>query len=289
MKLYIATFALLAFSAVVTPRSVPVSSASDESLGDDIKNFFDTHITFNFVEALTPVISKQVHETFQRTTRETIGGSFEQVMDQQWSALVSSKWPGEGWPFVDEHVIKPLKSKALEFRSRWQDDALKMYDDIAKIGEDLATKGIKKGVDDYFAVGDAHKSFPSAINVTHTGVEGWVQGKLESLHATIMYESKPLLKNYDLKSIVLNFAEVTVQKLVKEIVGDDIDATALGHKAVLWVASTFKAMCALVADRALEKATKDGLVIYNRSMRQELYRPFGFLSEDVAKINANVN
>jgi hypothetical protein len=285
--LYIATLTLLVLTAV-NARSVPVD---DESLGDDIKNYFDQHITFKFVDALTPVISRQVHDTLQRVTKDMIGGTVEDVIDHEWSEFVGSKWAGEGWPFVEKNIIGPIKARALDFRSRWEDKAVGFYEEISKGAEAVSVQGIKKGIDDYFAVGDAHKSFSTAVNLTHGGVEGWVQGKLEAIHAGIMYESKPLLHGYvfSLKPQILSFVQDTVQDIVEEIVGKDIASTALGHKAVLWIASTFQSLCALVADRALDKAASDAFVMNNKVLREELYRPFSFLRGDVERINANVH
>lgn len=288
---FFSTVTLLSLSVFVLATTAEIARpVSQEGLGDDIKNFFDKHVTFAFIEEVTPVIAKQVHKTFQRVARDNLGSSFSQAVDAQFNKFTSTKWPLEQWAFVNSSIIAPMKARVAQFHDQWSVQAESFYENLSQGAEAISVKGIKLGCDAYFAVGDAHREMPIAINLTHTGLEGWVQKKLEGIHANVVYETAPLMKNYvfSLKGQVLDFISLTVREALEKVVGETVANSFIGRNMLDGFASGVKSFAALGSDLGLEKAAAEASLMNKKVLREELYRPFKFLSGDVAKINGQL-
>jgi len=289
MKFFSATFAFIGIIALVS--SGPVSKTdANEGVGDDIKNFFDRKITFAFVNEITPVIAKQVHATFERVARQNLGGSLSQVITTQFDKYLNAQWPLEKVGFVNNYIIAPMKQRMSEFEAEWTAQANDFYSKISKGAEDVSVQGIKAGTKEYFATGEAHHEEPIAVNITHTGLYGWVQKKLEGIHANVVHDTTPLMHDYvfSLKDQVLDFVHVTIKEAMSKVVGDSVANNVFGKYIIESFAQNVSFLVGLASDTGLEEASKQAKIMNNKVLREELYRPFSFLSGDLAAINDSI-
>jgi len=261
----------------------------EEGIKEDIEDFVNEKIVYKAVDAATPLIKEQVHNTFRQATLETVG-TIPDLLAWEWDDKLKQQWTGENWVFIGDNIVKPIKQRAITFKQQVTTQVGYFFGNVSAGAEAVNVEGIKRATKEFFAVGDAHHVEPAKVNSTLTGVSGMVQHKLEQYHANVMLETSPLLAKYvqDLGPSVSHLVQSLVQNALVMIVGDTAAHSKLGASVLDWITKEVSSKFDVKIDEKLAKASLDAIVMTNKIMRTELYKHFPFLKGEAERINQNI-
>jgi len=277
------------FALVLVPFAVAVPASDTEGIKDDVDKFINEKIIYKAVDAATPLLAKEINKAFAALSNTT-AGSLPPMLGKTFDSIFTQPWfDSKDLPYILKFILKPLRDREIEFKAKFIKDINVMYADLTKGAEAVTVSSITKALKMYFAVGDSGHQEPAKVNITHTGPNGWIQRKIEQVHATVIHVVKPNMHEYmsTKRQSVLNFAEEAVQDAVTFIVGREL--ATIGFLTVTAVKKIVTAAITPKIVAALDTAADDAVLMINTGLREAVYSKFGFLKGDIKPINDQVS
>jgi len=264
--------------------------------GRDIPTFFNNtlpdslnhHFIDRVIELFDPVLKIAVNKTLIQVTK-TVGKLVNDTFHEELDKVIQRDWPGESIWFIKQNIYQPLKDKAKEVVEVFLVSIIKLMEEIIGNTKGFIKDDLKKAMKRYFGVGAERKHNPIAVKITHEGPFGFIQRKLEQLHADILHELQPSLVNYvvSLKPRLMDFIRDTLGGILSAALGS-VSSTAIGRAIVNWLADQFKNLFASKVESSLATYSLVAGAELNKGLRSAFYGIFGFLKADLEKINADI-
>jgi hypothetical protein len=263
------------FALLLSVGLLPFATAAP-GFKEDVQKLINEQIIYKTVEVATPILAKQVHKTFESMDSTSLSQlPPDDPLNKPW-------FDGPHIPKILKPLLAPLHEREVEFKEHFAKRMQELYVKISAGAEGVTVKAIKAAAKNFFAVGDAKKVAPIQVEFNTTGLRRWVQKKLESLHATIMFELKPGMTDYmnEQRPMLTTFVQQTIKDLVGTFLGKTVAAISL--KVVENFMGDFVSK---QVDTQIKSKTEQSILLANTAMRKELYGPFWFLKSELKRIN----
>ena len=202
---------------------------------------------------------------------------------------VGRKWPGESIGFIKKHVYQPLKDKATHIVEEFSKRVVNLLNGIVEGAQSMVVDDIKKSMKRFFGLGRLRKHRPISVNITHTGIQGFIQKKLEQVHSDVYFEMKPSVVEFMLvqQNKILSFVRETISDILYTILGS-LRSNKVVVKIVDWISDHIRDLFTNKVATSLAEFSKKATVELDKGLRVALYAVFGFLKEDLARINGAI-
>jgi len=252
------------------------------SLTDRFTQFLNKNIIFKAVDLFDARLHSILHQQMNDMEKKMLGAEPE-LLNIEWSDALKQPFFQGKFPFLEKHLLEPLRQRQQTFHDQVVKSVEVLYQDFNVKAEDVMLNATKRAVKEFLALGKQHFSLPAAVNITHSGLNGWIQRKLEEFHATAMNEVSPALDNMlaEYEPQMFSLIKENIRQGLYLIYSTDMKKHPIAQKFFDWVSGVMynKMMPHVVRLMGLMREVVKREV--GKLLRGELYAPFWFLKGDL--------